>query len=112
MALETLELPDCLERLPDGSVRIQGHRVSLYDILDHLFSFRAEEDLQSLYPTVPPSKLAAVRSFCMSNQVPLTEYHAEQTRLADESRRSRKYSGPTGQELMLRMEDLRRQTAK
>jgi uncharacterized protein (DUF433 family) len=105
--LETLELPDCLERLPDGSVRIKGHRVSLYDMLDHLFSDRAEEDLQSLYPTVPYSKLSAALSFCKRNQVPLRGYYAEQTRLADEARREQKYTGPTRQEWMLRMEQLR-----
>jgi hypothetical protein len=112
MDLETLELPDCLERLPDGSVRIKGHRVSLYDMLDHLFSYQGEEDLQSLFPTVPYSKLTAVRAFCMRNHLPLREYHAEQTRLADEARRDQNYTGPTRQELVLRMEQLRSQTAK
>jgi hypothetical protein len=112
MDLGTLELPDCLERLPDGSFRIQGHRVSLYDILDHLFSYQGEEDLQSLYPTVPGTKLAAVRLFCMNNQEPLREYYAEQSRLADEARRSRKYLGSKNQELKLRMEHARHQSAK
>jgi hypothetical protein len=36
MDIDDFELPDCLERLEDGSIRVAGHRVSPFHVLDAL----------------------------------------------------------------------------
>ena len=52
MRIDDLELPDCLERLKDGSIRIAGHRVSLFNMIDAVYNGRSVSEMHSDFPTV------------------------------------------------------------
>ena len=52
MHIDDLELPDCLERLNDGSICIAGHRVSLFNIIDAVYNGRSVSEMHSDFPTV------------------------------------------------------------
>jgi uncharacterized protein (DUF433 family) len=57
-------LPGCIEQTADGAIRVAGHRVSLYLILEAFFASIPVDAIQSMYPTIPAEKLAAVLAFC------------------------------------------------
>jgi uncharacterized protein (DUF433 family) len=103
MHIDDLELPDCLERLNDGSIRITGHRVSLFNIIDAVYNGRSISEMHSEFPTVPDSKLSEARDFCIRNSDTARRYYAEQCQAAEKLRLSTRNDGPTREELLGRM---------
>jgi uncharacterized protein (DUF433 family) len=67
-------LPDYLERI-DGTIRIAGHRISLYLILDALYEKKELHEIQSLYPTIPRRQILDVMIFNVQNHESLQRYH-------------------------------------
>jgi uncharacterized protein (DUF433 family) len=105
MNLDEMDLPDCLERLEDGSIRISGHRVSLYHVLDALYANHDSDAIEDLFPTIPPGKLKQAIDFCKNHEELMGFFHEEQRRAAEAYRLSRTESGPTRDELRRRMEE-------
>src|ERR1017187_10054257 len=103
MELLDLDLPDCLERWDDGSIRVSGHRVMLSQIVDFLCDGKGLEELESRFPSVPPGKLRAVLAFCLEHQKELRDFHERACKEADELRRSIGDQGPSRAELSRRM---------
>jgi uncharacterized protein (DUF433 family) len=83
MDIDHVELPECHERLKDGSIRVAGHRVSLFHVLEAVYKGRSEHEVLLLYPTITRRKLRAVREFCTSHPEMVRGYHAEQLRAAE-----------------------------
>jgi uncharacterized protein (DUF433 family) len=104
MSLDRIALPDCLERCADGSIRVRGHRVSLYLILDALFSGKTISEIESLYPTIPAPELHQVLLFCDMHTGIMYLYYKEQ-RSAAAAVLARPNPGPT-------LEELRRRKAR
>ena len=57
LAVELPPFPDCVEKTSDGAIRLTGHRVSLYLILDSIFSGTPTDEIRSMYPTISPQQL-------------------------------------------------------
>ncbi len=75
--IDPLELPPSLERVERG-IRVTGHRVSLFQVLDAMLDGASLERLREKFPTVPPWKLEEVLSFCKRHMDLMRRYHAEQ----------------------------------
>jgi uncharacterized protein (DUF433 family) len=71
-----LELPACLERVED-SIRVAGHRVSLFHIVDELLDGTPPERLRKMFPTIPDAKLDEVITFCKRHDEVMRRYHEE-----------------------------------
>jgi uncharacterized protein (DUF433 family) len=74
--IDKLELPASLERI-GGSIRVAGHRVSLFHIVDELLDETPPERLRELFPTIPDGKLDEVISFCKRLGDVMRKYHEE-----------------------------------
>ena len=70
-------LPECLEQV-DGGIRITGHRVSLFRILDAIFDGVSIERMSEMFPTIPPCQLSDVVTFCNQQIEVMRSYHVEQ----------------------------------
>jgi uncharacterized protein (DUF433 family) len=98
-AISKLPLPEPLERLPDGEIRIRGHRVSLFDVADALIAGEPLARIRSCYPTIPARALRQVEAFCNEHADQVRIYHAEKRAAAEALRSSRPHDGPTLAEL-------------
>ena len=107
MDIMDLTLPDCLERLEDGTIRVAGHRVLLYHILDAVYSGCSISEIESLYPTISQEKISLVRDFCLAHPEIMRRHHAVKREEAENLRLSIKNEGPSRVELGRRMEQLR-----
>ena len=85
-------------------MRVAGHRVSLYHILDALYSNATLEAIEDLYPTIPRRKLIQVIDFFHKHTDVLKIYHDERRSAAELLRRSNSETGPTREELLKRTE--------
>jgi hypothetical protein len=79
--------------------------VSLYDILDTIYMNTSIEEIEDLYPTIPPGKLRQVLEFCSLRPEIMRDFHEEQRRLAESLRSSHKQAGPTREELRERLNE-------
>ena len=91
-------LPECLERA-DGGIRITGHRVSLFRILDAIFDGVSIERMREMFPTIPPRKLSDVVTFCNQQIEEMRSYHAEQKARFAALEAGRVTEGPSIEEL-------------
>jgi uncharacterized protein (DUF433 family) len=76
-------LPEFLEQA-DGEIRITGHRISLFRIIDTLFDGVSFDRLREMFPSVAPDRLREVVDYCNQNLEWSRNYHAE--RLANDAR--------------------------
>ncbi len=67
--------PECIEKTADGAIRVSGHRVSLYLILDAIFSGMPIDQIRSTYPTIAPQQLWEVILFCIQHAEAMREYY-------------------------------------
>jgi uncharacterized protein (DUF433 family) len=102
MPLLDLELPECLERWEDGSVRVAGHRVMLYHVLEFMFDGRPFCELESRFPTIGPEKLRGVWNFCQEHLDLVRRYFGEMRSAAVEIHPSVQHTGPSRDELIKR----------
>jgi uncharacterized protein (DUF433 family) len=102
MTIHDLKLPDFLERLDDGSIRIAGHRVTLFHILDSVYTEDDTEDIKDIYPTISQDDLRRVLGFCLRNSELMRQFHRDERRALELQRRATK-PGPTRQELVERV---------
>jgi|ERR1017187_5734739 uncharacterized protein (DUF433 family) len=104
MDINDAELPECLERLEDGSIRVAGHRVLLFHILDAIYAGHSNDEIEALFPTIPEHKLSQVRDFCLAYPDAMRQYHTEQCESAERLRVSVESKSPSRAELLRRME--------
>ena len=64
--LDRLEPPPSLERI-GRSIRVAGHRISLFHVLDAIFDGTSAARMREMFPTIPAWKLDEVCSFCEQN---------------------------------------------
>jgi hypothetical protein len=99
--VDRLELPPSLERI-GRTIRVTGHRVSLFHVLDAIFDGTSTERMREMFPTVPARRMDEVRSFCEQNLDLLRRYHGEQQAAFAAAEAGRSGSAPTLAELRRR----------
>jgi uncharacterized protein (DUF433 family) len=111
MKMELLELvlPDCRERWEDGSIRVVGHRVMLYHIVDQIFERHDLEALSSQFPTISRTALQTIWSFSHDHEEEMRRFREEQRSQAEKLRLSIEHAGPFRGELLKRMDETRGQ---
>ena len=98
----TLTLPDCLERWKDGSIRVAGHRVMLYHIVDAIYEKSDLQELRNRFPTISKKQLRAIMEFCDEHTEAMQRLWEELRPEADLRRRSTDAEGPSRDELVKR----------
>ena len=73
--VELPPFPDCIEKSSDGAIRLTGHRVSLYLILDAIFSSTPMDQIRSMYPTISPQQLWDVIVFSNQHLTAMFKYY-------------------------------------
>src|SRR4051794_10852883 len=74
--IDKLGLPDELERT-DDTIRVAGHRVSLYLILDAYLGGKSIDEIREMYPTIPPNKLWNIIQYIIHHMEIMRNYHAD-----------------------------------
>jgi hypothetical protein len=98
-------LPPFLERTV-GTIRVSGHRVSLYHVLDAIFDRVSIDRMREMFPTIPPRKLWEVVAFCNSNIESMRRYHSEQMSAFLATTSGRIKEGPSFAELRRRRDKM------
>lgn len=71
-----MNLPEFLIDHPDGDVRLTGHRIGLYHVLDRYQEGYSPEMLHEEYPTLPLALIHKVIAFYLENQAKVDAYVA------------------------------------
>ena len=71
-----MRLPDFLTQLPDGEIRVTGHRIGLYHLIQRYNEGDSAEMLASRYPTLPLSLVHKVLAYYLENQSEVDAYVA------------------------------------
>ncbi len=62
--LTRLRLPKSLQRWDDGTIRVSGHRIMLYHIIECLYDHGDFNELTLRFPTVAAAQLRGILRFC------------------------------------------------
>jgi uncharacterized protein (DUF433 family) len=62
------DLPDFLTREKDGEIRLTGHRIGLYSVVDRCRQGRSAEQIQAEFPSLRLSQVYRVLAFYLDNQ--------------------------------------------
>jgi uncharacterized protein (DUF433 family) len=71
-----MNLPEFLVDHPDGEIRLTGHRIGLYHVVDRYQDGYSPEMLAELYPTLPLALIHKVIAFYLENQAEVDAYVA------------------------------------
>ena len=85
-----MTLPDFLTQASDGEIRLTGHRVGLYHLVQRYNEGESAEMLASRYPTVPLSLVHKVLAFYLDNQPEVDAYVAACSAAMDEQQHGAK----------------------
>lgn len=69
-----MNLPDFLTQLPDGEIRMTGHRIGLYHLVGRYNEGESAEMLASRYPTLPLWLVHKVLAFYLENESEVDAY--------------------------------------
>ena len=69
-----MHLPDFLTQLPDGEIRVAGHRIGLYHLVQRYNEGESAEMLASRYRTLPLWLVHKVLAFYLENQSEVDAY--------------------------------------
>jgi uncharacterized protein (DUF433 family) len=69
-----MNLPDFLTRLPDGEIRVTGHRIGLYHLVLRYNEGESAEMLACRYPTLPLWLVHKVVAFYLQNRSDVDAY--------------------------------------
>jgi uncharacterized protein (DUF433 family) len=69
-----MTLPEFLTQAPDGEIRLTGHRIGLYHLVERYNEGDSAEMLASRYPTLPLSLVHKVLAFYLDNQPEVDAY--------------------------------------
>ncbi len=75
ITVELPPFPGFIEKTSDGAIRVAGHRVSLYLILDAIFLGTPIHEIRSMYPTIAAQQLWDVIVFCNQHLETMRKYH-------------------------------------
>jgi uncharacterized protein (DUF433 family) len=68
--------PDFLTHDPGDEIRLTGHRINLYHVIDRCQAGYSPERLADEYPTLPPALIQKVIAFYLANQAGVDAYVA------------------------------------
>jgi len=83
----TLKLPDFLERDELGSIRLTGHRITLYHLLWYYGEGYSPEALHEQFPTISMAAIHKTLGYYWENKVELDEYVKEKQERIEELRK-------------------------
>jgi uncharacterized protein (DUF433 family) len=83
-----MQLPEFLTQLPDGEVRLAGHRIGIFHLLVRYNDGESAEMLAARYPTLPLSLVHRVLAFYLDNQQEVDAYLAQCAAAMDEQQRN------------------------
>jgi uncharacterized protein (DUF433 family) len=69
-----MELPDFLTQSTDGEIRMAGHRIGLYHLVQYYNEGESAEMLASRYPTLPLALVHKVIAFYLDHQPEVDAY--------------------------------------
>jgi uncharacterized protein (DUF433 family) len=72
-----MNLPEFLQRHPDGEIGLAGHRIGLYHIVHHYNEGYSPEMLVCQYPTLPLALIHKVIAFYLENRAEVDAYMTE-----------------------------------
>ena len=92
------ELPsfpsELIETTTDGVIRVTGSRVSLYAILDAVYSRTPIDRIKCMYPTIPVEHIGKVIVFCNQHASELRQYYTQTKAKEDAQNRFHESTGP------------------
>src|SRR5687767_9663637 len=71
-----MQLPEFLAQSADGEIRLAGHRIGLYHLVQRYNEGHSAEMLASHYPTLPLALVHKVLAFYLDNQLEIDAYIA------------------------------------
>lgn len=71
-----MQLPDFLTQAADGEIRLSGHRIGLYHLVQRYNEGESAEMLACRYPTLPLALVHKVLAFYLENQQEVDAYVA------------------------------------
>ena len=83
----TLKLPDFLEQDELGSIRLTGHRITLYHLLWYYGEGYSPEALHEQFPTISMAAIHKTLGYYWENKVELDEYVKEKQERIEELRK-------------------------
>ena len=83
-----MHLPEFLAQAQDGEIRIAGHRIGLYHLIDHYNEGESAEMLACRYPSLPLALVHKVLAFYLENQAEVDSYLAACSVAMDNERQS------------------------
>lgn len=83
-----MTLPDFLTQSPDGEIRLTGHRVGLYQLVQSYNEGESAEMLASRYPTLPLSLVHKSIAFYLDNRAEVDAYVDHCAKVLDDLRRA------------------------
>jgi uncharacterized protein (DUF433 family) len=83
-----MQLPEFLTQSPDGEIRIVGHRIGLFHLLQRYNEGESAEMLAARYPTLPLSLVHRVLAFYLDNQSDVDAYLVDCAAAMDEQQQS------------------------
>ena len=78
-----MQLPEFLTQSPDGEIRLTGHRIGLFHLLQRYNEGESAEMLAAYYPTLPLALVHKVLAFYLDNQREVDAYLANCTASID-----------------------------
>jgi uncharacterized protein (DUF433 family) len=72
-----MKLPDFLIEVPYGEIRLTGHRIGLYHVVDLYNDSYSPEMLHEEFPTLPVGLINKVIAFYLENKAEVDAYMAE-----------------------------------
>ena len=72
-----MQLPDFLVEVPYGEIRLTGHRIGLYHVVDLYNDGYSPERLHEEFPTLPVDLINKVIAFYRENKTEVDAYMAE-----------------------------------
>src|SRR5262245_34475575 len=100
-----MNLPDFLIDHPDGEIRLTGHRISLYHVVDRYQEGYSAEMLAEEYPTLSLALIHKVIAFYLENQAEVDAYMAGQRALLRRQEEETPLRGPTLEEMRARLKE-------
>lgn len=81
-----VQLPEFLTQAQDGEIRIAGHRIGLYHLIEHYNEGESAEMLACRYPSLPLALVHKVLAFYWENQSEADAYIAACSATMDNER--------------------------
>jgi uncharacterized protein (DUF433 family) len=83
-----VQLPEFLTQAQDGEIRLAGHRIGLYHLIEHYNEGETAEMLACRYPSLPLALVHKVLAFYLENQSEVDAYIAACSATMDKQRQS------------------------